>query len=72
MRLRDIVVDREILIFVGVDAAWIAQDFEAGERTGLAPAQTVFYRRSRFATRLPVDRLYTPAHYWLIEEDAGL
>jgi glycine cleavage system H protein len=36
------------------------------------PAPTVFYRRSRFATRLPVDRLYTPAHYWLVEEEPGV
>lgn len=25
------------------------------------------YRRSRFTTRLPDDRLYTPAHFWLKE-----
>lgn len=31
-------------------------------------AETVFYKRSRFSTRLPVDRLYTGAHYWLQEE----
>jgi glycine cleavage system H protein len=37
-----------------------------------AAAATLFYRRSRFATRLPVDRRYTPAHYWLLEEDAGV
>ncbi len=24
------------------------------------------YRRSRFSTRLPDDRRYTPAHYWLL------
>jgi glycine cleavage system H protein len=28
----------------------------------------VAYRRSRFATRLPRDRRYTAAHYWLLEE----
>jgi glycine cleavage system H protein len=42
------------------------------EGAAATPAQTVFYRRSRFATRLPVDRLYTPAHYWLVEEDPGV
>jgi glycine cleavage system H protein len=42
----------------------------AGGKAG--PAPTVFYRRSRFATRLPVDRLYTPAHYWLVEEEPGV
>lgn len=29
------------------------------------------YKRSRFATRLPADRRYTPAHYWMLREDAG-
>jgi glycine cleavage system H protein len=32
----------------------------------------VSYRRSRFATQLPVDRRYTAAHYWLQEESAGV
>lgn len=30
------------------------------------------YKRSRFSTRLPVDRRYTAAHYWLLEEAPGL
>ena len=25
----------------------------------------LFYKRSRFSTRLPFDRLYTAAHFWL-------
>jgi glycine cleavage system H protein len=33
---------------------------------------TVFYKRARFSTRLPVDRRYTAAHYWLFEEDPGV
>jgi glycine cleavage system H protein len=33
---------------------------------------TVYYRRSRFATHLPVDRRYTAAHYWLQEELPGV
>jgi glycine cleavage system H protein len=33
---------------------------------------TVFYKRARFSTRLPVDRRYTAAHYWLLEEDPGV
>jgi glycine cleavage system H protein len=33
---------------------------------------TVYYRRSRFTTHLPVDRRYSPAHYWLLEESAGV
>jgi glycine cleavage system H protein len=32
----------------------------------------VYYRRSRFTTHLPVDRRYSPAHYWLLEETPGL
>ena len=34
--------------------------------------QTVYYRRSRFTTHLPVDRRYSPAHYWLLEESPGV
>jgi glycine cleavage system H protein len=38
-----------------------------------APAgQTIHYKRSRFSTRLPVDRRYTAAHYWLLEEAQGV
>ena len=32
----------------------------------------VYYRRSRFTTHLPRDRRYSPAHYWLLEEEPGL
>ena len=31
------------------------------------PVCKVSYRRSRFSTRLPDDRRYTPAHFWLLE-----
>jgi glycine cleavage system H protein len=34
--------------------------------------RTVYYRRSRFTTHLPVDRRYSPAHYWLHEESPGV
>lgn len=34
-------------------------------------AQSVYYRRSRFTTHLPIGRRYSPAHYWLLEESAG-
>ena len=34
--------------------------------------QTLYYRRSRFTTHLPRDRRYSPAHYWLLEESAGV
>ena len=28
----------------------------------------VSYRRARFSTRLPTDRLYTASHFWIAEE----
>jgi glycine cleavage system H protein len=34
--------------------------------------EAVYYRRSRFTTHLPRDRRYSPAHYWLLEETAGI
>lgn len=34
--------------------------------------ETVYYRRSRFTTHLPKNRRYSPAHYWLLEESAGV
>ncbi|MFN3648054.1 MAG: glycine cleavage system protein H [Armatimonadota bacterium] len=30
------------------------------------------YRRSRFSTRLPVDRRYTYSHFWVAEEAPGV
>ncbi len=36
------------------------------------PQQTVYYKRARFSTRLPIQRLYTPAHYWLKEWEKGV
>jgi glycine cleavage system H protein len=35
-------------------------------------ADSVFYKRARFSTRLPADRRYTAAHYWLLEELPGV
>ncbi len=32
----------------------------------------IYYRRSRFATRLAADRLYTPSHFWVQEHEPGL
>jgi len=32
----------------------------------------VYYRRSRFTTHLPIDRRYSPAHYWLFEESPAV
>ena len=34
--------------------------------------ESLYYRRSRFTTRLPRDRRYSPAHYWLFEESPGI
>jgi glycine cleavage system H protein len=34
--------------------------------------EIILYKKARFTTRLPVDRQYTPAHYWLLEESSGL
>jgi glycine cleavage system H protein len=34
--------------------------------------QSLYYRRSRFTTHLPRDRRYSPAHYWLFEEEPGV
>jgi glycine cleavage system H protein len=36
------------------------------------PAKTLYYRRARFSTRLPLARLYVRAHYWLEEREPGL
>lgn len=35
-------------------------------------SDTIAYRRSRFSTRLPANRRYTAAHYWLLEESPGV
>ena len=35
------------------------------------PSRFVRYRRSRFATRLPVGHRFTRSHYWLREDAAG-
>ena len=34
--------------------------------------KTLHYKRSNFATQLPVDFLYTPSHAWLAETGPGL
>ncbi len=33
----------------------------------LDPQHTIYYKRARFTTRLPVDRMYSHSHYWLLE-----
>jgi glycine cleavage system H protein len=37
-----------------------------------ASEHTLLYKRARFLTRLPVDRLYSPSHFWIAEHEAGL
>ena len=34
--------------------------------------QTLPYKRSHFATQLPVDYLYSPSHAWIARQDEGL
>lgn len=34
--------------------------------------ETVNYKRSRFSTRLPADRLYTPSHFWVVQTEPGV
>lgn len=31
----------------------------------------ILYKRARFKTSLPVDRIYAPSHYWLAEDGPG-
>lgn len=32
----------------------------------------LYYRRLLFRTRLPGDRLYTPSHFWIQQQEGGL
>jgi glycine cleavage system H protein len=36
-----------------------------------AAPQTIFFKRSHFATHLPADALFSPSHYWLRREPDG-
>ncbi len=36
------------------------------------PIEKISYKRSRFSTRLPVDRLYAPSHFWLAQIEPGV
>lgn len=36
------------------------------------PGQFEYYKRSRFSSKLPADRLYSPSHYWMKEVEPGL
>jgi glycine cleavage system H protein len=35
-------------------------------------AKTLHYKRSRFATQLPVDYLYSPSHFWVARQEDDL
>jgi len=37
-----------------------------------SPVEKIPYKRSRFSTRLPVDRLYAPSHFWLAQIEPGV
>src|SRR5262245_44519932 len=47
---------------------------EGGGNPALAcmKAETVYYKRSRFSSRLPAGYRYTPSHYWLHETEPGI
>jgi glycine cleavage system H protein len=34
--------------------------------------KTLHYKRSHFSTRLPVDFLYSPSHYWIARQEEDL
>ena len=36
------------------------------------PLKTLHYKRSRFATQLPVDYLYSPSHCWIEKQEGDL
>jgi glycine cleavage system H protein len=38
----------------------------------MSSSDVVYYKRSRFSTRLPVDRRYTPSHFWMMEAEPGV
>ena len=37
-----------------------------------AGEHTLLYKRARFVTSLPVDRLYSPSHFWIAEREEGI
>ncbi len=37
-----------------------------------ARPETLFFKRSHFATHLPADALFSPSHYWLRREADGI
>jgi glycine cleavage system H protein len=37
-----------------------------------ASEHTLLYKRARFVTHLPTQRLYSPSHFWIAEHDPGV
>jgi glycine cleavage system H protein len=35
-------------------------------------SKNVYYKRSRFSSKLPADRLYSPSHFWMEQTETGL
>ncbi len=35
-------------------------------------SKNVYYKRSRFSSKLPAERLYSPSHFWMFEAETGL
>ena len=45
----------------------------SGSRNGVTGKTGMLtYKRARFGTRLPTDRVYTRSHYWLLEREPGV
>jgi len=44
------------------------EDESCSPEKRMAQSATSFYKRSNFVTHLPVDRLYSPSHFWLARE----
>lgn len=38
----------------------------------MSEQQPIHYKRGRFSTRLPGDRVYAPSHFWMAREEAGV
>lgn len=66
-----LVIQYSLRIMVGTVASRPATIPPLPASMPVDPANTVYYRRARFATRLPLDRLYSRAHYWLLEVAPG-
>ena len=39
---------------------------------GMDTAKTLYYKRSRFVTHLPLDYLYSPSHFWAARHEGDL